>query len=147
MWESLHSTIIYDYIYIFLTDRHVQDCSISPGGNGGGSVVHNFMWAGVHDAYPSSYPFLDKKKSYDIETLDDEEQEEHDDDQVPELETLPLFPMHEENVSGGFCNMKQETESYYMSNWYQSDSNMGCSRASLELTLNSYGGCRSPNAP
>ncbi|CAK9145335.1 unnamed protein product [Ilex paraguariensis] len=112
-------------------EKSFRDCSISAGG-------HSFGLVGV-DPYPTAYPFLEKRKS-DDGTLEEKEQEE----QNPEIETLPVFPMHGDNISG-FCNMKPESENYY-TGWYRSHGAMAGSRASLELSLNSYTG-RSPDSP
>ncbi|KAA8531969.1 hypothetical protein F0562_006889 [Nyssa sinensis] len=115
-------------------EKSFRDCSISAGGSGtGGSIgPHNFGWVGV-DAYSSSYPYFDKRKSIDHETLEDEQE-----DQAAEIETLPLFPMHGEDISG-YYNVKPESDNYY-SGWYRSNGGMGSSRTSLELSLNSYAG-------
>ncbi|XP_059639721.1 protein WUSCHEL-like [Cornus florida] len=110
------------YGYVTM-EKSFMDCSISPGG-GGGSMGRNFGWGGV-DSYPLSYPLCDMKKSYD-ETLEDEQE-----DQAPEIETLPLFPMHADNISG-FCGIMPESNSYYDSK--------GTPRTSLELSLNSFPG-------
>ncbi|XP_050109680.1 protein WUSCHEL-like isoform X3 [Malus sylvestris] len=56
-----------------------------------------------------------------------------------EIETLPLFPMHGEDIHG-FGNIKSSSMDGYYSGWYRSDGgNDGGSRTSLELSLNSYG--------
>ncbi|XP_059623507.1 protein WUSCHEL-like [Cornus florida] len=108
-------------------ERSFRDCSISRGGcAGGGSIGHNFGWVGV-DSYSTSYPFLDQRKYVD-ETLEEEQE-----DQPPEIETLPLFPMH------GF-NIKPESDIYHNASWYLSNEGKGSSRTSLELSLNSYTG-------
>ncbi|KAL3527205.1 hypothetical protein ACH5RR_011861 [Cinchona calisaya] len=121
-------------------EKSFRDCTISPGGNGGnGTMVHNFSWAGLaNPSYTSQYQFLEKKSCF-VETLDEEEEEE---EKVQEVETLPLFPMHGEDITGFSTNRQQEPTYWYLAN----ASNTGCSRASLELRLNSYGG-RSQNSP
>ena len=119
-----------------------QDCSISSGGNGGvgGSVSHNFGWVGV-DPYPSSYTDLfDKRRSMEEKYLgrEQEEEDEEEEEAAPEIETLPLFPMHGDDDINGFYNMKSSSGGYY-TGWYRpgDDGNTG-SRTSLELSLNSY---------
>ncbi|CAA2963497.1 WUSCHEL [Olea europaea subsp. europaea] len=115
-------------------EKSFRDCSISSRVDGNGSSLgQNFVRVGV-DPYSSGggyHPFLEKRKYVDYETLEDEQQEE---EQVPEIETLPLFPMHDEHT------FKQETNFY--NGWHYGpraeDNNIGSSRASLELTLNSY---------
>ncbi|KAL3525280.1 hypothetical protein ACH5RR_013652 [Cinchona calisaya] len=129
-------------------EKSFRDCSISPSGNGSGSMAHNFSWAAGADPYPTQYQCLQDKKTCFAESLYDEEQEE---EQIQELETLPLFPMHGEDMISGFSttnkHQQQENNCYY-TNWcQQSNANMGYSRASLELSLNTYGGCRSKNSP
>ncbi|KAL1536825.1 protein WUSCHEL-like [Salvia divinorum] len=83
------------------------------------SITANAPWIGV-DSYSSPYPFLERKRSI-IETPEDDEEE------APEMETLPLFPMH--------GDIKQD-----FSGWHHrgDDTMAGGSRASLELSLNSY---------
>ncbi|KAJ7953116.1 protein WUSCHEL [Quillaja saponaria] len=103
-----------------------QDCSISAGG-------HNLGWVGV-DPYSSAYTtFFDKRRQIE-ETLKEVEQEEGN----PEIETLPLFPMHGEDIHG-YCNLKPDS-AYYYNGWYRTDQDGGksSSRTSLELSLNSY---------
>lgn len=116
-------------------EKSFRDCSISANCNG--SISNKFGWVGV-DPYSPSYAVYDKICLAD-ETLDDELEEE----QATEIETLPLFPMHGENISG-FCSIKPGSDGY-CSGWYGSDDNKSGSRTSLELTLNSYFG-QSPNS-
>ncbi|KAH0971119.1 hypothetical protein GBA52_023275 [Prunus armeniaca] len=138
---------IYDHGEEFLG----QDCSISAAGGTssghvGGSnnnIGHNFgSWVGV-DPYSSPYTLFDKRSSTrqvfgDQENTMDEEDHEYQENlqASPEIETLPLFPMHGEDIHG-FGNIKSTSDGYY-SGWYRSDDgNNG--RTSLELSLNSYG--------
>ncbi|KAE8647606.1 hypothetical protein Csa_003874 [Cucumis sativus] len=124
-------------------ENSFRECSISSGGNS--SVVgyrsHNMgSWIGI-DPYSSpaaaaaggSANVFEKTK-YVEESMEDHEEQE--------IETLPLFPIHgDRNNLGGFCSMKPEySESYYTTTWYgRSDDNGAAgSRASLELSLNSY---------
>ncbi|KAL1569739.1 protein WUSCHEL [Salvia divinorum] len=98
-------------------EKSFRECSITPSANVGGQ---NFAWIGV-DPYPSPYPFLEMKSSINDQTLQMAEGEE---EEAPEIETLPLFPMH--------GNAKQD--------WHHrgEDAIAGGSRASLELSLNPY---------
>lgn len=102
----------------------------------------NFTWVGV-DPYnnimsttsPATYPFLEKSnnKHYE-ETLDEEQEEENYQRGNSALETLSLFPMHEENMFSNFC-IKHHESSGGGGGWYHSDNN---NLAALELTLNSF---------
>ncbi|XP_055805552.1 protein WUSCHEL [Solanum dulcamara] len=126
-------------------EKSFRECSISPPG--GSSMNHqNFTWVGV-DPYnmnttsPAGYPFVEKSnnKHYE-ETLEEEEQEEENYQRGNSgLETLSLFPMHEENMISNFCIKHHESSG----GWYPSDNN---NLAALELTLNSFIGT-SPDYP
>ncbi|KAA0025680.1 protein WUSCHEL [Cucumis melo var. makuwa] len=122
-------------------ENSFRECSISSGGNS--SVVgyrsHNMgSWIGI-DPYSSaaaggSANNVFEKTKYVEESMEDDHEEQ-------EIETLPLFPIHgDRNNLGGFCSMKPEySESYYTTTWYgRSDDGAAGSRASLELSLNSY---------
>nr|QNT12154.1 WUSHEL-like protein [Coffea arabica] len=82
------------------------------------------------------------KENIFVETLDDQEQEE---EPVPELETLPLFPMHGENVSASAPISSRNktattpTGTSPMATWVILE-------LPLSLSLNTYGG-RSQNSP
>ncbi|PQQ14964.1 protein WUSCHEL [Prunus yedoensis var. nudiflora] len=132
-------------------EKSFRDCSISAAGGTssghvGGSnnnIGHNVgSWVGV-DPYSSPYTLFDKRSSSrqvfgDQENMMDEEDLEYQENlqDSPEIETLPLFPMHGEDIHG-FGNIKSTSDGYY-SGWYRSDDgNNG--RTSLELSLNSYG--------
>ncbi|XP_073158251.1 protein WUSCHEL isoform X2 [Henckelia pumila] len=124
----------------FAVEKSFRDCSITPNPNTCGSMSQNFTWIGV-DPCSATYPFLEKKNcSYinaDLQTLEMEEEEEGE-DVAPEIETLPLFPIH--------SNIKQETD-YFNGGWHHcSNDGIAAPTASLELTLNSYG-ARFPNSP
>ncbi|KAL2497637.1 Protein WUSCHEL [Abeliophyllum distichum] len=120
-------------------EKSFRDCSISPSGDGNGSGMgKKFVWVGV-DPYSSGggyHPFIEKRKYVDYETLEDEQEEE----QAPEIETLPLFPMQTEHTTAT-ANFKQDTTNLY-NGWQYGprvqDNNMVSSRTSLELSLNSY---------
>ncbi|XP_062076795.1 protein WUSCHEL [Humulus lupulus] len=116
-----------------------RECG-SSGVNG-----HNFGWVGV-DPYSSTYNTLFEKRSI---TFDEEEEEEEDNNieveyeeiHSPEIETLPLFPMHAEDINGYSNNFKPNYSggAAYYSGWFcPDDGGRGGSRASLELRLNSY---------
>ncbi|XP_057491647.1 protein WUSCHEL-like [Actinidia eriantha] len=122
-------------------EKSFRDCSISAGcSGGGGSIAHNFWVGSDMYNYSPSYPFFDKRKSIEENPTEDEEQE-----QAPEIETLPLFPMHGDNISSGFCSVKPQSNGYYTtpSGWYPPGDGHGSSRTSLELSLNSYTGMSS----
>ncbi|GAV88593.1 Homeobox domain-containing protein [Cephalotus follicularis] len=120
-------------------EQSFRECSISATSSSlvGGSISQSFGWVGF-DPYSSSYTLFEKRKPIDRENLEEEEEEEEevDVDDTPEIETLPLFPMHGEDIDA-FCSIKPDSDTYY-SSWYRSDDGNGGSRASLELTLNSY---------
>ncbi|KAM0970253.1 hypothetical protein FF1_018366 [Malus domestica] len=133
-------------------EKSFRDCSLSSGGSTstghvGGSNYNNFnhnpgSWVGV-DPYSSPYSIFDKKSPSKQVFGDQEnmtEEEYYNQQQAsPEIETLPLFPMHGEDIHG-FGNIKSSSMEGYYSGWYRSDgSNDGGSRTSLELSLNSYG--------
>ncbi|GKV51275.1 hypothetical protein SLEP1_g57942 [Rubroshorea leprosula] len=118
-------------------EKSFRDCSISSSGTRNGvSISHG--WVGI-DPYYSSCSFFDKRKS-SYGTLE----QEQEDDEVEaglQIETLPLFPIHGEGMNG-FCSVKNDPDSFcgYPGSWYRADDggNSGASRASLELSLNSY---------
>ncbi|GMJ07886.1 WUSCHEL 1, WUSCHEL [Hibiscus trionum] len=128
-------------------EKSFRDCSISACGSSAASasesLSHNFGWVGIDPAYSSSYAFFDPKRF--IDGIHEEGQEDEDyyyDEEVdtsPEMETLPLFPMHGEDINGFCGNMKPEADSRY-SGWYRSENGYTGARASLELSLNSYTG-------
>ena len=116
-----------------------QNCSISNGGNNGGSIGHNSGCVGV-DPYSSSYSTLFDKGRLMEENLgvQEDEDEEEEEMEAGEKETLPLFPMHAEDING-FCNMNPyTTNGYYPSCYCSADDGINGSRTSLELSLNSY---------
>lgn len=95
----------------------------------------NLTWVGV-DPYnmsatnsPAAYPFFEKTNNKDYEeTL---EEEIYQRGNISALETLPLFPMHEDNIISNFCIKHHESSP----GCYPSDNN---NLAALELTLNSF---------
>lgn len=92
---------------------------------------HNLGYFGM-DPYSSAYTFFDK-----IRPTGETPEEEQLEDGSPEIETLPLFPMHGEDIHG-YCNLRANS-SNYEGGWYQTeDGFVNGSRASLELSLNSY---------
>ncbi|XP_043714463.1 protein WUSCHEL-like [Telopea speciosissima] len=144
----------------FLMEKSFGDCSISGGGGGngvGGSMRNNnnLGWAGV-DPYSATYTLYDKRRMFYGEEQNEEEEEEEGGDNSHDnaMETLPLFPMHGENIPGGFCSAKfnSGTADWNYTGWYggggpppknDPNGNGVCSRTSLELSLNSY----SPRSP
>lgn len=104
---------------------------------------HNFGWIAV-DSYPYSSRSLFDKQGYNMnEELDEREGEEEGNYSAREIETLPLFPMHDDDING-FCDIKHDSEGG-PSVWYN-DVFMAGSRTSLELSLNSYS-VMSPGSP
>ncbi|RDX61518.1 Protein WUSCHEL, partial [Mucuna pruriens] len=117
-------------------EKSFRECSISAGGSSGHVGINNNLgWVGV-DPYSSAYAnFFDKIRPTE-ETLEEEEEEEEDGG--AEIETLPLFPMHGEDIHG-YCNLKSNSSNYHGNGWYHTeDAFKNGSRASLELSLNSY---------
>ncbi|KAM4117430.1 hypothetical protein ACB094_02G124100 [Castanea mollissima] len=124
-------------------EKSFRNCSISNGGNNGGvggSIGHNSGCVGV-DPYSSSYSTLFDKRRLMEENLGGQEDEEEEEEvEAGEKETLPLFPMHAEDING-FCNMNPyTTNAHYMytSCYRSADDGINGSRTSLELSLNSY---------
>ncbi|KAF1861588.1 hypothetical protein Lal_00025969 [Lupinus albus] len=115
-------------------EKSFRDCSITAGGSSshfGSAINHNLGYFGM-DQCSSAYTFIDKIRPNE-ETMEEEQVE----DGSHEIQTLPLFPVHCEDIHG-YCNLKSNS-SNYVSGWYQTeDGFMNGSRASLELSLNSY---------
>ncbi|OIV92687.1 hypothetical protein TanjilG_18038 [Lupinus angustifolius] len=118
-------------------EKSFRDCSISAGGSSGhvgGAINHNLGYFGM-EQYSSPYTFLEKTRPSG-ETMEEEEEQQVVDGS-PEIQTLPLFPVHCEDIHG-YCNLRSNS-SNYVSGWYQTeDGFMNGSRASMELSLNSY---------
>lgn len=89
------------------------------------------------DPYAPSHALFDKRKPT-CESFEEEQEGEGEEEAAPEIETLPLFPMHAEDITG-FCNLKPDAEAYY-GGWYRASDGKPGSRTSLELSLNSYAG-------
>ncbi|XP_051127375.1 protein WUSCHEL [Andrographis paniculata] len=124
-------------------EKSFRECSISPNGNGGGSMGQNYAnWIGVDPYSSSQYSILEKRSSYTINGSNQTLEIEPEDEEEAEIETLPLFPLHGDNV---------KLENDYFNAWNHhcavgDDSMAAGSRASLELSLNSYA-ARFPNSP
>ncbi|GMI68934.1 hypothetical protein HRI_000562800 [Hibiscus trionum] len=124
-------------------EKSFRDCSISACGSSTASanesLSHNFGWVGIDPAYS----FFEPKRF--IDGIHEEGQEDEDcyyeeeEATGPQIETLPLFPMHGEDINGFCSNMKAEADSRY-SGWYRTEDGYTGARASLELSLNSYTG-------
>ncbi|KAL5819154.1 hypothetical protein ACOSQ3_023088 [Xanthoceras sorbifolium] len=122
-------------------EKSFRDCSISSG-----SIAHNFGWVGIDPYTSSSYTLFGNKKGEEEEEEMEEEEEEEIEEEDEEsanhdMETLPLFPMHgEDNFNtSSFCNIKPDQSSYYSGRYgSEGGGGHGGSRASLELSLNSY---------
>ncbi|KAK7252961.1 hypothetical protein RIF29_37290 [Crotalaria pallida] len=120
-------------------EKSFRECSISAAGGSsghvGGAINHNLGYFGMDQyQYSSAYGFFDKVRPTD-ETMEEDQVEDHG---SPEIQTLPLFPVHCEDIHG-YCNLRSNS-SNYVGGWYQTEEgfmNNG-SRASLELSLNSY---------
>uniref|UniRef100_A0A7N0TPA5 Homeobox domain-containing protein n=1 Tax=Kalanchoe fedtschenkoi TaxID=63787 RepID=A0A7N0TPA5_KALFE len=124
-------------------EKSFRDCSISTGGS-------SFRWAkgGMADHHLSHHPcphtspyaIYNQRKSINSDEYHEllastSDHREHGDNRGAEIETLPLFPMHGEDINYGFCHLNSaETDG-----WFNRDVGGG-SRASLELSLNSYAG-------
>ncbi|KAI6671487.1 hypothetical protein NL676_006372 [Syzygium grande] len=133
-------------------EKNFRDCSISAG-SGGGYLGPNLGWIAVDPyASPPCATFLERKGRPSLENQQEEDEEGGDaeDEEAPEIETLPLFPMHGDdhlNIDDALCNIKPNSDHYHhhihrQGYWYD-DVVMSTSRTSLELSLNSYTG-RSP---
>ncbi|KAL6551970.1 hypothetical protein OROGR_008124 [Orobanche gracilis] len=118
-------------------EKSFRECSITPSSSGGSmGQHHNFTWIGV-DPYP--FTDVDQRRKYTtINNINGDQTLEMEEEEEEEIETLPLFPMH-----GGIKQVQEATTDYnnYMNAIPNSASG---SRASLELTLNSYAAARFP---
>ncbi|XP_057970311.1 protein WUSCHEL [Malania oleifera] len=160
----------FGYGSVPMENSFIRDCSISAAGTGSGTGTHvdgpmsqKFSWVGIDHPYSSSYSLFDKRTNSSMghesslgeEEDDDEEEEEEEEYQAspPQLETLPLFPMHREEITaatGGFRSMKPPSDHHY--GYYTGfhrpvdvDRNAR-SHTSLELSLSSFAGARSPES-
>ncbi|XP_058772703.1 protein WUSCHEL [Vicia villosa] len=129
-------------------EKSFRCCTISAGCSSSqvGSTMNNHLgWIGHHhhphhvDPYSSSpYANIFEKITTNDEIMEEEEYENGS----PEIETLPLFPMHGEDIHGGYCNLKSNSSNYAAAHgWYQGEDHgfINASRTtSLELSLNSY---------
>ncbi|KAH8508255.1 hypothetical protein H0E87_010397 [Populus deltoides] len=99
-----------------------SDCSVPAGGESMNNI--NYGSRGGINPYSSSYTVFDQ-----------------DQEAAEKIETLPLFPMHGEDISTSF-NINNINPDFYYSSWYGSDDygNATTSRTSLELSLYSYNG-------
>ncbi|KAJ8771110.1 hypothetical protein K2173_023435 [Erythroxylum novogranatense] len=142
---TLGQTGSYSYGSVTM-EKSFRECSMSAGasnGVGGESLNHhNYGWVGI-DSYGSVCASLFEKRMSGGETLDDNDQQELEDGEAAaDIETLPLFPMHREDING-FCSTKHNVahKSCYHKNCYGGpDEGYSGSDASLELSLNSLTG-------
>ncbi|GAA0175852.1 homeodomain transcription factor [Lithospermum erythrorhizon] len=120
----------YGYGSSMAMEKSFRDCSTSNYGNGDMSMAQNYAWVGMDSYPPTTYTFIEGAPN-----------ENHQEEQIQERRTLPLFPTHGENISG-FSNIKRGAAGggYYnnYTDWFNTD------RASLELTLNSTSGNQFP---
>ncbi|KAF6142917.1 hypothetical protein GIB67_003873 [Kingdonia uniflora] len=124
-----------------LMEKSFRDCSLSTNCSGvGSSISNNLGWVGVDPSYPS---YLDRSKT--IQFIKEE---------ASVIETLPLFPMHGDNLVGFYNGYSTPDPSgYNTTTWYRCESeNIGTHHqhhqhhhASLELSLNSYNSGLSQN--
>ncbi|KAK9129538.1 hypothetical protein Sjap_010025 [Stephania japonica] len=148
-----------------LMEKSFRDCSISNGGsssNMGGHLSSNVDWfstrGGASAANDPYYSYSSQAVLKPVNQIQREEGEEEEEEEARQIETLPLFPMHgEENIfQHGLCtttinnhpSLNHHQFSYNpMFTWYghREDStdhlrrrHKNGSRASLELSLNSY---------
>ncbi|OIW11052.1 hypothetical protein TanjilG_22859 [Lupinus angustifolius] len=116
-------------------EKSFRDCSISAGGSSGhvgGAINHNLGYYDM-EQYSSAYTTCFDKIRPSGETMEEKQVE----DGSTEIQTLPLFPVHCEDVHG-YCNLRSNS-SNYVGGWYQTEEGfMNGSRASLELSLNFY---------
>ena len=110
---------------------------------------HSFQWANAGNYNPCGPPPPPLPYSNFLGKIDEDNDQEHDG--ASEIETLPLFPMHNEDnhdhdhdhdhhlSEPGFCTIKPgASDSYYMGG-YRWPNGGGSASTSLELGLNSYG--------
>ncbi|KAK9062063.1 hypothetical protein SSX86_019248 [Deinandra increscens subsp. villosa] len=132
-------------------EKSFRKCSISPPGESKatGGIGRNI---GSRSRVGDSRSFFDKIKPKTYEIVEnhgrqDDQEQQVEDETSTEIETLPLFPIHDGSSSTAhhdydFFGMKTAnlplehgSGGYYTGgSWYRSDD-----RASLELSLNSYG--------
>ncbi|XVE82494.1 hypothetical protein DITRI_Ditri16bG0009300 [Diplodiscus trichospermus] len=119
-------------------EKSFRDWSTSSSTGASESLSHNFGL--IDPAYASSYAFFEKKKFIDGILEEEQEGDEEGAAVASRIETLPLFPMHGEEINAFFSNIKPELDGCYSAGWYRSDDGYTGSRSSLELSLNSYTG-------
>ncbi|XVF62179.1 hypothetical protein PTKIN_Ptkin08bG0196200 [Pterospermum kingtungense] len=121
-------------------EKIFRDCSISACGsrtNGASEFLsHNFGWVCIDPAYSSS-SFFDQRKFING-TLEEEQEDDEEETATPQIETLHLFPMHGDDINGFCNNNKPDSDDCSYSGWYGSGEGYTGSRASLELSLDSY---------
>ncbi|KAL3591944.1 hypothetical protein D5086_010584 [Populus alba] len=112
----------YGYGSVTMQEKKNWDCSVPAGGESMNNI--NYGSRGGINPYSSSYTVFDQ-----------------DQEAAEKMETLPLFPMHGEDISTSF-NINNINPDFYYSSWYGSDDygNATTSRTSLELSLYSYNG-------
>ncbi|CAK7334287.1 unnamed protein product [Dovyalis caffra] len=125
--STVGQTDNHGYGSVTMQEKNFWDCSVPAGGSngpGGGSMSSiNYGSWGINP-YNSSYTPFDQ-----------------DQEAAAKIETLPLFPMHGEDINSSF-NINNINPDFYYSSWYGSDDygNDSTSRTSLELSLYSYNG-------
>ncbi|KAK1410473.1 hypothetical protein QVD17_37010 [Tagetes erecta] len=127
-------------------EKSFRECSISPPGESktSGGISRNIGSRSRIGVDPCSFFDKFKPKTYEmLENHDQDDVQEQEGETSSEIETLPLFPIHD-GTHHDFFSMKtanlplEHTTAaggYFTGgSWYRSDD-----RASLELSLNSYG--------
>ncbi|XP_024962242.1 protein WUSCHEL-like [Cynara cardunculus var. scolymus] len=121
-------------------EKSFRECSISPPEESmaTGGVGRNFGSRSRVGVDSCSFFDTIKPTTYDILENHNQDEEQEEGETSTQIETLPLFPIHG-GTHHDFFSMKSADLSsdggYYTGgNWYRSDG-----RASLELSLNSYG--------
>ena len=112
----------------------------------------NFFIDKVSSNADHHYPYINHK--------DHDHDHDHYGPQSPEIQTLPLFPMHNDHHDHdldldldldhdhdhGFYTYKPQSDGCNYTGGYRWSSNVNGGHTSLELSLNSYGfGCYSPH--
>nr|BAM67023.1 protein WUSCHEL-like [Silene dioica] len=124
-------------------ENKFRDCSISGVVfNGTGNVNNTLQWTSMGSTNINTHAY----SNFNNDALSTFDEQDHY-VAVSEIETLPLFPMHNEDHNNDHLNRDHHFPStgYYTSGypWLNGAAN----GASLELSLNSYGyGCYSHNS-
>ncbi|KAF9678204.1 hypothetical protein SADUNF_Sadunf07G0010700 [Salix dunnii] len=119
---------IYGYGSVTMQEKIFWNCSVPAGGSnigaGGGSMSNPNYGSGLAiSPHSSSYTVFDQDQEADAE-----------------IETLPLFPMHGEDINCSF-NVNNINQDFYYSSCYGGSDDDYCNDStSLELSLYTYNG-------